>query len=408
MGNAFEAAAYAQISSASISFVSSLTMATAIVRSDGGLTSPFRRLIFGLSVTDVLQSFGLIVGPFAIPASDISPFGVGNQGTCSAQGFVLHLVGYTVPMYTCALSYYYYCKLKCDMSDETFSRRIEWKAHGTCWLVGLSISIAALATNTINTYATGSFCSYATFPADCRDYPDLYDECRGEKTVFAFEMLMLALFVIFQFCIIRNVSFMLRQILKRDRAFGATRTSSLRVPSTKNSRNSLSGIDLKDPDQLPVPVQSVAESLRKTIRRTMMVQSCLYVAAFFVTYSLFWIYLAMFMLGLDPPSSMLIASSITCPLGGLFNILVFTRPSVWILRRRHSYSWLKAFVLVIKAGGEVPHEFRDDEPKNKVPSSSQSLETPAMILSAGLVGEVESEVSVSAPGNRRFYKFDVF
>jgi hypothetical protein len=106
MGNAHGTAAYAQIFSASISFISSLTIATAIVRSDGGLTSPFRRLIFGLSLSDVLLSFGLIVGPFASPASDISPFGLGNQGTCSAQGFILHLSGYTVPMYTCALSYY--------------------------------------------------------------------------------------------------------------------------------------------------------------------------------------------------------------------------------------------------------------------------------------------------------------
>jgi len=421
MGNAFEAAAYAQISSASISFVSSLTMATAIVRSDGGLTSPFRRLIFGLSVTDVLQSFGLIVGPFAIPASDISPFGVGNQGTCSAQGFVLELACHALPIYTCGLSYYYYCKLKYDMSDETFSRRIEWKTHGASWLAGLSVSITALATKTLNTNGyTGSFCSCGTFPADCRQHPDLYDagECRGAKTVLTFDYIFLAILVLCQICIIRNVSFMLWHIIKRDRTFGGANTPPL--PTKKNARNSSSsppdktslraddtesGISLENDQELPV---ESAKNFRKTIRRTMMVQSCLYVAAFFVTYSLFWIYLAMFMLGLDPPSSMLIASSITCPLGGLFNILVFTRPSVWILRRRHSYSWLKAFVLVIKAGGEVPHEFRDDEPKNKVPSSSQSLETPAMILSAGLVGEVESEVSVSAPGNRRFYKFDVF
>jgi len=428
MGNAHGTAAYAQIFSASISFISSLTIATAIVRSDGELTSPFRRLIFGLSLSDVLLSFGLITGPFASPASDISPFGLGNQGTCSAQGFILHLSAYTVPMYTCALSYYYYCKLKCDMSDETFSRRIEWKAHGTCWLVGLSISIAALATETINTYSTGTFCSYATFPADCREHPDLHDECRGENTVFAFEMLMLAMFVLFQFCIIRNVSFMLRQILKRDRAFGATRTSSLRVPSTKNSRNSLSGIDLKDPDQLPVPVQSVAESLRKTIRRTMMVQSCLYVAAFFVTYFSAWIYIATFMLGLGPGSFLLISSTMFYPLGGLFNLLVFTRPSVWILRRRHSYSWLKAFVLVIKAGGEVPaHECRDNEPENEVsPINSPpplrniistgeeemvrnlpSVETPPvsfarMLISSDLIEESEV-LGLSSPGNRKFY-----
>lgn len=42
-----------------------------------------------------------------------------------------------------------------------------------------------------------------------------------------------------------------------------------------------------------------------------------------------------------PPSLLLIASTITCPLGGLFNILVFTRPSVWILALGYSLScWL--------------------------------------------------------------------
>ena len=442
MGNALEAAAYAQISSASISLISSLTMATAIVRSDGGLTSPYRRLVFGLSLSDVLQSSGLIAGPFASPASDISPFGVGNQGTCSAQGFVLHLVCYTVPMYTCALSYYYYCKLKCDMSDETFSRRIEWKAHGTCWLVGLSGGIAALATNSFNTYSTGTFCAPATFPADCRQHPDLYDECRGEKTVFASEMLSLAMLTLILICIIRNVSLILWHLVKRDKAFGETRTTSSTPSSlTKNFRKSSSflqsGIDLEDPDQLHHrPVQSAAERLRKNIRRTMMVQSCLYVAAFFATYLLFDIYVTLLWLGLGKPSSfLLIASAITCPLGGLFNILVFTRPSVWILRRRHSYSWLKAFVLVIKAGGEVPaHDCRDNEPKNKVsPNSSRpplqsslhrniistgeeeemvrnlsSVETPPvsfarMLISSGLVHVEESETSLSSPGNRKFY-----
>ena len=110
----------------------------------------------------------------------------------------------------------------------------------------------------------------------------------------------------------------------------------------------------------------------------MIVQSCLYVAAFFATYLSFDIYVTILWLGLGKPSSfLLIASEITCPLGGLFNILVFTRPSVWILRRRHSYSWLKAFVLVIKAGGEVPHEFRDNEPKNEVPRKSPTPLRPS-------------------------------
>ena len=161
----------------------------------------------------------------------------------------------------------------------------------------------------------------------------------------------------------------------------------------------------------------------------------LLVAAFFCTDFFAWIYIAIFMLGLGPGSFLLISSTMFYPLGGLFNLLVFTRPSVWILRRRHSYSWLKAFVLVIKAGGEVPHEFRDNEPKNEVPRKSptplrpssqdrnmistgeeeemirnlSSVETPPvsfarMLISSGLVEE--SEKSLSSPGNRKFYHND--
>ena len=72
----------------------------------------------------------------------------------------------------------------------------------------------------------------------------------------------------------------------------------------------------------------------------------------------------MFSLGLDPPLFLLIASAITCPVGGLFNIIAFTRPAAWILKRRYSseYSWLKALLLIVKAGGEIPE---NELPRNK-------------------------------------------
>lgn len=45
------------------------------------------------------------------------------------------------------------------------------------------------------------------------------------------------------------------------------------------------------------------------------------------------------------------------PLGGLFNILVYTRPAVAVLRRRYpEFSRFRALLLVIKAGGEVPED----------------------------------------------------
>ena len=384
MDNEFKATVvYAQICSASITFVASSFIATAIIWSPGRLTSPYRRLIFGLSLSDVLQSLALIVGPFAIPASssDLSSLlGVGNQGTCSAQGFVLDLAGHGIPMYICALSYYYYCKLTCHMSDEEFSRRIEWKVHCGIWLLGLSFSIAALATKSLNPYGSGTFCSFATFPPDCRQHPDLYDECRGAQTVLAFEMVYLANVVFFLSCILRNVSFLLWYIIKRDRKFGGGGSDNTNMPrrnlcnsffidqkkTTEVVEDSVPRINLRQTHEHDQQGQQdkAAESLRKTIRREMMVQSCLYVVAYFVTYSSYSVYVVMFSLGLDPPSFLLIASAITCPLGGLFNIIVFTRPAVWILKRRYSseYSWLKALLLVVKAGGEIPE---NELPRNK-------------------------------------------
>ena len=45
----------------------------------------------------------------------------------------------------------------------------------------------------------------------------------------------------------------------------------------------------------------------------------------------------------------------TFPLGGVFNILIYTRPKVILFRKQHPrYSWIRALVLVIKSGCVVP------------------------------------------------------
>jgi hypothetical protein len=71
------------------------------------------------------------------------------------------------------------------------------------------------------------------------------------------------------------------------------------------------------------------------------------------------------------------------PLGGLYNILVYTRPNVSSLRRTDAnLSWLKAFILVIRAGGEVPSRtetsscflcFRSSNDDNKNRSSPSQI-----------------------------------
>ena len=385
MVNVYAGATLSQIFSAAISFTSSLTLSTAIFRSSGGLTTPYRRLIFGLSVSDVGQSLSLLLGPFATPASEITPYGLGNQVSCSAQGILLLVSCNWIPMYTCALTFYYYCTLILDMSHQDFTKAFERKAHVAIVLVGITIFAASLVSKTINPYVTGTFCSASAVPADCRQHPELYDECIGANTVFIFELVFLANLVLCCVFIIRNSYLLLRNVLKRDRLFGPTinantSASDLRrkssISSNRSSNRSSEGDrnssrvsvsqDSTSEGQVKESEHHKVELLRRDIRRTMTIQQCMYVAAFFSTYFIYWLYVGMLMLGLNPTSSHLILSELTCPLGGLLNILVFARPHVWMLRRKLDISWPRAFIMVIKAGGRVPV---GDETNNQQPSN---------------------------------------
>ena len=119
-----------QVSTSSISCIASSAIAIMIKRSPRGLSTPYRRIIFGLSISDILQSFALLTGPFASPKGiTLSPWAIGNTRLCEANAFFMIFGTSAVPMYTCALCLYYLCKLKMNMTDEAFTLKVERKLH---------------------------------------------------------------------------------------------------------------------------------------------------------------------------------------------------------------------------------------------------------------------------------------
>ena len=57
------------------------------------------------------------------------------------------------------------------------------------------------------------------------------------------------------------------------------------------------------------------------------------------------------------------------PLGGVFNVLIYTKPMVRSLRRMHpEYSRTRALYLVIRAGGIVPADDIDDSKLRGIPN----------------------------------------
>ena len=86
------------------------------------------------------------------------------------------------------------------------------------------------------------------------------------------------------------------------------------------------------------------------------VQAGLYVLAFIATNIFTWIIIAINFCMKQPVSQVvMLPGSVLFPLGGLLNILVFTRPKVISLRKQHpEFSRFFAFVCVVRAGGVVP------------------------------------------------------
>lgn len=349
----------AQIASASVSFVASCTITVTILRSLGGLGTPYRRLFFGLTLSDIIQSISLIVGPFAIPVSHKSPWGYGNAATCTANGFFLMVAATNSPMYGYAICYYYLCKIKRNISNEEFRRLIEWKIHLMIWGISVPTSFAGVLTDSINASAYGNMCTYATVPADCRQNRESYDECEGEVKQVFFEIMQVTVTMACLLGIACSIALTYLHAIGRDRTLLGTPKTKI---MTKNTSNLPTGrhlsIQVGAIHAQPNPPLPDVTRLRISLRREMRHQCCLYVAAILVTHVPLWIGIARFSNGNTISPSLLMLISVLYPLGGMINVYVYTRPSVITLRRRcpDSTSWLKHVILVIAAGGNVPHD----------------------------------------------------
>ncbi len=167
-----------QMTSASISFLSSSCIAGGIIQLDGGLTSPYRRIIFGLSASDILQSLCLLTGPWAPPKSTPTAFwAVGNYHTCRLNGLFFVFASGATPMYMLGLCVYTTLKIKRNISDRTFSKKIEKFMHFLIISSNLSIVFFGLFTKTINSAINGAVCMFSTMPTGCRSFPQLFGEC---------------------------------------------------------------------------------------------------------------------------------------------------------------------------------------------------------------------------------------
>lgn len=319
-------------------------------------------------MSDILQSLALVTGPFAPPTgTKQSPWARGNVHTCDANGFILTMSACAIPMYTCALCIYYYCKLKSGMSDDQFYRKIEKVMHAGIISFNILVGIISLGTNTYNASPLAGFCYFAALPQGC-NYPgsENYGQCvRGKHSfVFIFTSTIIPPSLSLIGITLTTISICMHAAKQRRefRSFVPSEVKDRALALEGNSANSTVGRhtsnrNFYDKDEH----ETEAQFLSRLYVNESVKQSCLYVGGFTVIYIVPLITCLLVLGGnldiMEETNAFPILFFSCFPLGGFFNILIYTRPKVAGLRRLEPrMPWLQALYLVIKAGGEIPDD----------------------------------------------------
>lgn len=352
------------------------------LKTRGGLTSPYRRIIFGICLSDAIYALALATGPFlASKEFPLARLAIGNSATCTLNGLFVGIGMLLTSLYVCFLCFYYFCKLSLKMDDETFKRKFEIKLHVIMTVVTLAVNIPAAAMGTINTAPTGVLCMPgAAYPTGCQQRPDLFGECdeRIEKQSELIMYITYGVMVLALFCVILFMGKLTATVVQRHTAYGTMSTNTRRHDKSMKRKTSV----LKDEENIEsktsVPSNSefqdievdesnldqqmkaeIAEKLRKLYFRLTRTQFALWVTTYLfsiIPYIIMGVTTAIKgVMPLDQPEPLRWFASLFYPSLGILITLIFTRPAIKYFRQmKPEFSWVRSFILVVKEGGEVP------------------------------------------------------
>lgn len=165
--------------SGSISFISSSVTIYMILISEIKLGTPFRRIIFAMCVTDLLQSGCCIISTLTSPKDTPGIWGaMGNELSCYITGFIFQFSSTAASLYMVSLMLHYYYFVKHNITEKDFRQREPW-LHAVPTVFGLVDASILWAQNNLN--QADVVCWIASVPYNCINEPDI--ECiRGEDS----------------------------------------------------------------------------------------------------------------------------------------------------------------------------------------------------------------------------------
>ena len=141
-------------------------------------TSPYRRIIFLISASDILYSLAFITGPFMTSKKNPQALWAVSESNiaCVLNGTFFSFGASTSLLFYAALCYFYYCNISKRLTDEQFTRRYERKIHIMIAIICVTGACLSFAASTYNTSSYGTFCANTNTPAGCNQRPEIYGE----------------------------------------------------------------------------------------------------------------------------------------------------------------------------------------------------------------------------------------
>jgi len=386
-----------QILSATLSLVGSCIIVFKIFRSmyHKQTTTPYDRIILGLSSCDVVSSCMYIMSPFLLPQNTSQRvWAVGNDATCQALGFLTQLSVIWAIWYNCILSFYFLLTIRFQVKRKDFVRKYELWMH----LPGaIFFPVSALVCYIFGWYGEQALimqCWIKDVPTGCDDNGN----CTGEATEIVSYMLgALPVLLTFLSLIINNVVIYL-----------FVRKSLLSVPPSviRNSQNTTAIENSESSTE--------ARSKQQRLTKEAAVQGFLYVLSFLLTATpVFALELLEGSIGLDHDDKgqlypLLVLNSILVPLQGFFNVFIYVRPSYTRFRdanpEKSFWSSLKQALFdpntprmseVIRRDQKPPRE-AEEEGNSKTKIQGPTMSFHEIIIERSTITESKSQIEQRA------------
>ena len=334
-----------------------------VIRKDLQKSSPYHRLIAGMSCVDLIFSTSCILQMFLRPKFLGIPGAIGNFATCSFVGFFFVSGSMAVAIYSVLISGNAYLLVCRRWSEKAIATSWERKGHVASGILPLTLMIPAAFTKTINVPHLSSICVLFVYPQECFQNEDEVECTRGGGLYFpmAVTFTVAVLLCSITSCVLtikvyRSVKCTIRRSSQynfQEQVQNSDEQPNLPSSSTASSRK-------ENKDNISKSGQTQLDLVRsQTIR-------------FFFAYlnSIIWP-LLMIVVGnvaedVDKAYPIRLVSAMFYPLQGGFNMIIFCKPSINAWKRSQPELSLKEIMHAIVVEREL------HPPRRRLKSSSQS------------------------------------